>query len=58
MLFLAPSLYACLHAGLDGFVKVVDFGFAKAVPYMHKNGQMQYRTFTLCGTPDYMGQFR
>jgi len=40
--------------GVDGYIKVVDFGFAKAVPYLHKSGQMQYRTFTLCGTPDYM----
>ena len=29
----------------DGYVKVVDFGFAKRVPE---------RTWTLCGTPDYL----
>eukprot|EP00736_Rhodelphis_marinus_P000174 Rmarinus@m.19539 len=29
----------------DGYAKVVDFGFAKYVPN---------RTFTLCGTPDYL----
>jgi serine/threonine protein kinase len=40
--------------GTNGFVKVVDFGFAKPVPYMNKGKELQYRTFTLCGTPDYM----
>lgn len=30
----------------QGFIKVVDFGFAKRVP--------DNRTFTLCGTPDYI----
>jgi len=30
----------------DGFLKVTDFGFAKKIP----NG----RTYTLCGTPDYL----
>eukprot|EP00735_Rhodelphis_limneticus_P001946 TRINITY_DN1267_c0_g1::TRINITY_DN1267_c0_g1_i1::g.26800::m.26800 TRINITY_DN1267_c0_g1::TRINITY_DN1267_c0_g1_i1::g.26800 ORF type:complete len:782 (-),score=302.12,sp/P00516/KGP1_BOVIN/37.69/8e-131,sp/P00516/KGP1_BOVIN/32.73/3e-38,sp/P00516/KGP1_BOVIN/31.86/2e-10,Pkinase/PF00069.20/3.8e+03,Pkinase/PF00069.20/2.1e-68,cNMP_binding/PF00027.24/2e-18,cNMP_binding/PF00027.24/3.5e-20,cNMP_binding/PF00027.24/1.2e-18,Pkinase_Tyr/PF07714.12/7.3e+02,Pkinase_Tyr/PF07714.12/1.2e-31,Kinase-like/PF14531.1/5.7e+ len=29
----------------DGYAKIVDFGFAKKVPN---------RTFTLCGTPDYL----
>ena len=37
-----------------GYLKLVDFGFAKAVPYYNSTGQIQYRTFTLCGTPDYM----
>mmetsp|Transcript_3868 Transcript_3868/g.6037 ORF Transcript_3868/g.6037 Transcript_3868/m.6037 type:complete len:844 (+) Transcript_3868:161-2692(+) len=40
--------------GVDGFIKVVDFGFAKPVPFMSKSNELQYRTFTLCGTPDYM----
>lgn len=39
----------------NGYLKLVDFGFAKQVPYVHpKNGEIQFRTFTLCGTPDYM----
>jgi serine/threonine protein kinase len=29
----------------DGYLKIADFGFAKVV---HR------RTFTLCGTPDYL----
>jgi serine/threonine protein kinase len=38
----------------NGYLKLVDFGFAKQVPYFNKNGQIQYRSFTCCGTPDYM----
>ena len=37
-----------------GYVKLVDFGFAKSVPYFNKAHEVQYRTFTMCGTPDYM----
>jgi len=37
-----------------GYLKLVDFGFAKQVPFMNKSSTVQYRTFTLCGTPDYM----
>ncbi|KAJ0407956.1 hypothetical protein ATCC90586_001984 [Pythium insidiosum] len=36
-----------------GYLKVVDFGFAKHVPY-YKNGVVQERSFTLCGTPEYL----
>lgn len=43
------------YLGQDGFIKVVDFGFAKPVPFLNKSHELQYRTFTLCGTPDYMG---
>lgn len=38
----------------NGYIKLVDFGFAKQVPFVNKSDQIQYRTFTLCGTPDYM----
>jgi CRP-like cAMP-binding protein len=38
----------------NGYLKLVDFGFAKQVPYTNKIGQLQYRSFTCCGTPDYM----
>jgi len=31
--------------GRDGYVKLTDFGFAK---------QIEYRTYTLCGTPEYI----
>lgn len=31
----------------DGYLKLVDFGFAK---------QVRDKTFTLCGTPEYLGE--
>jgi cGMP-dependent protein kinase 1 len=37
-----------------GYLKLVDFGFAKAVPFLNKNNRIQYRSFTLCGTAEYM----
>ena len=37
----------------EGFVKVIDFGFAKRVPYT-RGGRLQAKTFTLCGTPEYL----
>lgn len=36
-----------------GYVKVIDFGFAKKFPYM-KNDQKHDKTYTLCGTPEYL----
>lgn len=33
-----------------GYVKVIDFGFAKKFPY-YKNDQKLDKTYTLCGTP-------
>jgi serine/threonine protein kinase/CRP-like cAMP-binding protein len=36
-----------------GYVKVIDFGFAKHIPY-EKNGSLQTKSFTLCGTPEYL----
>lgn len=38
----------------NGYLKLVDFGFAKPIPFFNKSNQVQYRTFTLCGTPEYM----
>eukprot|EP00597_Dinobryon_sp_UTEXLB2267_P004373 CAMPEP_0170075284 /NCGR_PEP_ID=MMETSP0019_2-20121128/12445_1 /TAXON_ID=98059 /ORGANISM="Dinobryon sp., Strain UTEXLB2267" /LENGTH=583 /DNA_ID=CAMNT_0010286147 /DNA_START=786 /DNA_END=2537 /DNA_ORIENTATION=- len=38
----------------NGYLKMVDYGFAKQVPFVDRSGDVQYRTFTLCGTPDYM----
>lgn len=32
-----------------GYLKLIDFGFAKEVPFVNKNQKIQYRTFTLCG---------
>lgn len=37
----------------NGYLKVIDFGFAKRFPYL-KNGQKQDKTYTLCGTPEYL----
>ena len=34
----------------NGYLKMIDFGFAKKFPFM-KNDQKQDKTFTLCGTP-------
>ena len=38
----------------DGYLKIIDFGFAKQVPCKLSNGEFQLRTFTLCGTPEYI----
>ena len=38
----------------NGYLKLVDFGFAKPIPFYNKSRQIQYRTYTLCGTPEYM----
>ncbi|CAM9441201.1 unnamed protein product [Chrysoparadoxa australica] len=37
----------------DGYLKVIDFGFAKRIPFK-KGSAIQTRSFTLCGTPDYL----
>ena len=36
-----------------GYVKMIDFGFAKKFPY-EKNGEKMDKTYTLCGTPEYL----
>ncbi|RYG66653.1 cyclic nucleotide-binding domain-containing protein, partial [archaeon] len=36
-----------------GYVKMIDFGFAKKFPYVN-NGQKHDKTYTLCGTPEYL----
>merc|ERR1712166_665293 len=36
----------------NGFLKIVDFGFAKKLPTVRGGGAAQ--THTICGTPDYM----
>ena len=36
-----------------GYIKVIDFGFAKHIPF-DKNGKSQAKSFTLCGTPEYL----
>lgn len=36
-----------------GYLKVIDFGFAKVIPF-EKNGALQPKSFTLCGTPEYL----
>ncbi|CAM9464847.1 unnamed protein product [Phaeothamnion confervicola] len=42
-----------LVMGSDGYVKMIDFGFAKRIPFK-KGSTMQTKSFTLCGTPDYL----
>ena len=36
-----------------GYLKIVDFGFAKFIPYTQNNKKFA-KTFTLCGTPEYL----
>ena len=43
-----------LVVDLQGHVKMIDFGLAKPIPFVNKNNQVQYRTFTLCGTEEYL----
>ena len=38
----------------SGYLKLCDFGLAKAIPFVNKHHHIQYRTFTLCGTPEYI----
>lgn len=38
----------------NGYLKLADFGMAKKLPYSTGNGSTQYRTYTLCGTPEYL----
>lgn len=37
----------------NGYLKVIDFGFAKRLPAI-VNGTKQTKTYTLCGTPEYL----
>jgi len=37
----------------NGYLKMIDFGFAKKFPYT-KNEQKFDKTYTLCGTPEYL----
>jgi serine/threonine protein kinase len=38
----------------NGYLKLIDFGFSKSIPFKNSAGELQYRTYTLCGTPDYI----
>jgi cGMP-dependent protein kinase len=38
---------------VEGYLKVVDFGFAKRIPF-YKGNVLSQRSFTLCGTPEYL----
>ena len=42
-----------LLLGANGYLKMVDFGFAKKIPY-YKGRVLQNKSFTLCGTPEYL----
>lgn len=37
----------------DGYLKLVDFGFSKSVPF-EAEGEISYKTYTMLGSPDYV----
>ena len=37
----------------NGYAKVIDFGFAKMIPYV-KDNKVFAKSYTLCGTPEYL----
>ena len=37
-----------------GYLKVIDFGFAKKLPFRFPNGTLSDKTYTVCGTPEYL----
>lgn len=37
-----------------GYVKIIDFGFAKKIPSVAADGTRIDKTYTLCGTPEYL----
>lgn len=37
----------------NGYMKLVGFGFAKKIPFMFL-GNIQHKSFTLCGTPGFV----
>jgi cGMP-dependent protein kinase len=38
----------------NGYVKIIDFGFAKKIPNVGADGVNHDKTYTLCGTPEYL----
>lgn len=43
----------------NGYIRIIDFGFAKTVPYIKKDANsgessVYMKTYTLCGTPEYL----
>ena len=55
MNLVAHVTYVCVLARFGRFVsfQVIDFGFAKRIPFK-KDNVLQNKSFTLCGTPDYL----
>ena len=37
----------------NGYAKIIDFGFAKMIPYV-KDNKVYAKSYTLCGTPEYL----
>ena len=38
----------------NGYIKIIDFGFAKKIPSVGADGATHDKTYTLCGTPEYL----
>jgi len=42
-----------LMVGANGYLKFIDFGFAKSIPY-RKGGEVCAKSYTMLGSPDYL----
>lgn len=42
-----------LMVGANGYLKMIDFGFAKSIPYK-KGGEVCAKSYTMLGSPDYL----
>ena len=51
--FCTTHCHSPLPHCVPSFSQVIDFGFAKHIPF-NKNGRPQAKSFTLCGTPEYL----